>query len=130
MKDLKTGHVVVIVAFLLCVTALTLTHSETSALILIGGAILAGIGIQVGQTTVLRDQTNGNQTKMLDNNRHALEAQEEHAKRTLELLETNQRQLVMLAGKLAEMSPMPIVAAVEPVPPAPPYIPDQQKRAA
>jgi len=128
MKDLKTTHVVVIVAFLACVTALTLTHSETSAIVLLGGAILAGIGIQVGQTTVLRDQTNGNQTRMLENTRHALEAQEEHAKRTLELVETTQRQVVMLAGKLAEMQPPPVADA--PVSPAPFRTPDQQQRAA
>jgi len=128
MKDLKTTHVVVIVAFLLCVTVLHLFHSDTSVLILVGGAILTGIGVQVGQTAVLREQTNGNQSKMLENTRHALEAQEEHAKRTLELVETTQRQVVMLAGKLAEMQPPP--AADAPVSPAPTWVPDQQQRAA
>lgn len=70
--ELTWKHVIIAVAFLGCVTAVVVAKIDSGPVVLVGMAILAGIG-WVGtkateakaETSVVREQTNGNTTKML-----------------------------------------------------------------
>lgn len=113
MKNLTTPHVVVIVAFLSCVTVLGVTNKDQAALIAVGVAILAGLGLQLGQTIAVKENTNGNNARLL------------------ELLESNQRELASVTRLMATMTPPPPLAVVPTIEPAAPtWTPDQGKLAA
>lgn len=72
MKDLTWKHVAIALGFLACVTGLAIAHADTSATVLVGMAVLGGLG-WVGQkaaenvatTTAVKEQTNGNMSKLL-----------------------------------------------------------------
>lgn len=73
MKDLSWKHVVVVVAFLGAIVALQLAHADTSTVVVIGLAVLGGIGLVAVQnarqsetTQQVKEQTNGNQVRMLE----------------------------------------------------------------
>lgn len=73
MKDLSWKLVVVIVAFLESVVVLTMTDHDTGAFIAVGLGVLGGLGLIVNQvagareqTTAVKEQTNGNTSRMLD----------------------------------------------------------------
>jgi hypothetical protein len=109
MKNLTTPHVVVIVAFLACVTTLVALDKDTGAFIALGVALLGAAGLQLGQTIAVKENTNGNQARML------------------EMLEGNQQEIVKLAHVMASMTPNvpdPSMAL------APAWTPDQEQRAA
>ncbi len=125
MKTITWPQAAVILAFLACVTALGLTHNETGALIAVGVAILGGLGIQLGQSNAIRENTNGNQARLLEIVARSSVESAAAAKRGLEILEGNQRALVSLAHTMGNMTPAAIEAA-----PAPTHVPDQAKRAA
>lgn len=72
MKDFSWKHVIVAVAFLGCLTAVVLSKVDSGPIIMVGMAILAGIGWAgtkateaKAETTFVREQTNGNTHKML-----------------------------------------------------------------
>jgi len=98
LKDLTWKHVTVAVAFLGAVVALQLAHADTTTVVVIGLAILGGVGLVANQnahqtetTQQVKEQTNGNQARMLE-------------------------MLHAMAQQLAGMQPPP------PAPPAPPTI--------
>lgn len=67
MKDLGPTHkTVIIVAFLAAMVTLALTGRDTAALVAVGTAVLAGIGVSLGQQQAVKEQTNGNTTKLLE----------------------------------------------------------------
>jgi hypothetical protein len=57
---------IVIVAFLAAIVALAMTGRDTAALIAVGTAVLAGLGLSLGQQQAVKEQTNGNTTKLLE----------------------------------------------------------------
>lgn len=96
--NLTWKHVAVIAMFLTAIVALTVSGHDSGALIAVATAVLAGLGVIAGkqdavkeETRVVREQTNGNTTKLL------------------EMVEG-------LAHRMAEMTPPPPVDA--PVSPA------------
>jgi arginine exporter protein ArgO len=73
LKELSWKHVIVVVAFLGAVVALQLAHADTSTVVVIGLAILGGVGLVATQnarqsetTQQVKEQTNGTQTRMLE----------------------------------------------------------------
>jgi hypothetical protein len=66
MKPLPWQYAAVIVAFLVCITALGLTGHDAAALIAVGMAILAALGLALGQGQAVKDHVNGNTSKLLD----------------------------------------------------------------
>lgn len=67
MKDLGPTHkTVIIVAFLGSIVALTFSGHDTAALIAVGTALMAGLGLSLGQQQAVKEQTNGNTTKLLE----------------------------------------------------------------
>jgi hypothetical protein len=89
MRNLSWPTAVVVVAFLAAITALGLTGNDTAALVAVGLAILSGLGIVAGQTNAVRENTNGNASRMLD------------------IMERDRRETLALAHRLASMTPMP-----------------------
>lgn len=66
MNDFNATHkTIVIVTFLASIVALTWSGHDTAALIAIGAALLAGLGINVAQTQAVKEHTNGNMAKLL-----------------------------------------------------------------
>lgn len=72
MKDLSWKHVIIACAFLGCLTVVVLSGVDSGPVIMVGMAILAGIGWAgtkateaKAETTAVREQTNGNTTRML-----------------------------------------------------------------
>jgi len=72
VRDLTWKHVAIILGFFATIAALTMTGNDAGAFIAVGTAILVGIGIvavktteATQQTAAVRDQTNGNMTRML-----------------------------------------------------------------
>lgn len=100
MKNIGMPHVIVIVAFLACITTLVALDRDTGALLAVGATILAGMGLQLGQTIAVKENTNGNQTK------------------TLEMLQANQAAMAELAHKMGTMYPAPAAVIDIPVSPA------------
>jgi hypothetical protein len=64
-RDLTWRHVTVIVAFFLTIAALSVTGHDTGALITIGLAILAGLGVVAANTATVKNQTNGTVADLL-----------------------------------------------------------------
>lgn len=96
--NLTWKHVAIVGMFLAAIVALTLSGHDSGALIAVATAVLAGLGIIAGkqdaakeETRVVREQTNGNTTKLLE-------------------------MVDGLAHKLAEMAPLPVEAPVSPAP--------------
>ena len=58
-------HVAIITVIVAGVVALAVVGRDTSALIALGTLLLAGIGLIAGQQSSLRDQNNGNMSKVL-----------------------------------------------------------------
>lgn len=65
MKNLNTQAVIVIVAFLAAIVVLALADKDTAVLVAVGSAVLGGLGLIAGQQSGIRDNTNGNMTKVL-----------------------------------------------------------------
>lgn len=72
-KDLSWKYVVIIVSFLETIALLTITGHETGAFIAVGLGVLGALGLIVGQgaaqreqTTAVKEQTNGNYSRMFD----------------------------------------------------------------
>lgn len=73
MKELTWKHVTIILAFLGALVFLTAADKETGAFVAIGVAILGGLGLVAvqsaqakEQTTVVKEQTNGNLSRLVD----------------------------------------------------------------
>lgn len=67
MKNFSPTHMtIVIVAFLAAIVALAMTDRDTAALVAVGTAVLAGLGLSLGQQQAVKEQTNGNTTKLLE----------------------------------------------------------------
>jgi hypothetical protein len=66
MKQVPWSTAAVIVAVVAGVVVLGSLGRDTAALVGLAGLILAGIGLLAGQTAAVKEQTNGNITKMLD----------------------------------------------------------------
>lgn len=65
VKDITWRHVIVIVAFLAALCALSITGHDTGAFVAIGAAILAAMGLIATNTATVKNQVNGNSTEML-----------------------------------------------------------------
>ena len=104
MKSLTYQHVIVIVAFLACVTILGITGNETAAIIAVGVALLGGLGVNMGQTQAVKENTNGNANRLMEINQQAAADQSAATARALELLEANHHALVALAHKMGTMT--------------------------
>lgn len=59
-------QVAVVGIIVAALVGITISGKDTNGIILIGGAILAGLGLVAGKTEQVAKQTNGNQTAMLD----------------------------------------------------------------
>ena len=73
VKDVTWKHVAIVLGFFATVAVLSLTGQDTATFIVVGMAILAGVGLVAvqatsakEQTAVVKEQTNGNTTKMLE----------------------------------------------------------------
>lgn len=73
VKDVTWKHVSIILGFFATVAVLAVSGQDTAAFIVVGMAVLAGIGlvaVQAGaakeQTAAVKEQTNGNTTRLLD----------------------------------------------------------------
>ena len=73
VREITTRHVVVIVAFLVTLGGIVLAGRDSAAFIVVGLAVLGGLGVVVSQqasnnkeTAMVREQTNGSQTRMMD----------------------------------------------------------------
>lgn len=66
MKPLNWPLATVIVAFLLLIGFLSYTGREQGALIAVGSAILAGLGVSLGQQNIVKDNVNGNLARLLN----------------------------------------------------------------
>ena len=62
---LSWPHVVIVGLVLGAITALAVTGKDTATLVVLGTAILGGIGLVGGLQFALKDQTNGNQAQLL-----------------------------------------------------------------
>jgi len=72
MKNLTWPQVVVIVAFLAVIGGLTWTGRDTAVLVTVGMAMLAGLGLSIGQGQAIKDQTNGNTGQLLEMQREMM----------------------------------------------------------
>jgi hypothetical protein len=73
VKDVSWKHVTIILGFFATIAVLTFAGQDTASFIIVGMAILAGVGVVAvktteakDQTTQVKEQTNGNMTKMLE----------------------------------------------------------------
>lgn len=80
-------QVAVVAIIVGALVTVTVTGQDANGIMLIGGAILAGLGLVAGKTEQVAKQTNGN------------------ASAQLELIRDQSRMLQELAHKLAEMQP-------------------------
>lgn len=102
MKDINAKHVIVIVTFLVTTAALVALGKDVAAFVVVGLAILGGIGVVISkqaetkqETQVIREQTNGTQSAMLA---HLVEQQRENQAITRQLMAVIERQGAMLAA--------------------------------
>lgn len=65
MRPLSWQHTAIIVAFLAAIVALAWSGHDTAALIAVGTALLAGLGLSLGQTQTVKEHVNGNTTRLL-----------------------------------------------------------------
>jgi arginine exporter protein ArgO len=72
-RELSWKHVVVVLGFFGAIIALTLTGRDVATFVVVGMAILGGIGLVAAQsaatkeqTAAVQQQTNGNHTRLLD----------------------------------------------------------------
>jgi len=73
VKDVTWKHVAIVLGFFATVAVLSFVGGDTAGFTLVGMAILAGIGVVAvkttetkEQTTQVKEQSNGNMTKMLE----------------------------------------------------------------
>jgi ABC-type transport system involved in cytochrome bd biosynthesis fused ATPase/permease subunit len=73
VKDVTWKHVAIVLGFFATVAVLSLTGQDTATFIVVGMAILAGVGLVAvqatgakEQTAAVKEQTNGNTTRLLD----------------------------------------------------------------
>ena len=73
VKDVTWKHVTIVLGFFATIAALTFIGEDTSPVIVVGMAILAGIGVVAvksaetkEQSAAVQRQSNGNTTKMLE----------------------------------------------------------------
>ena len=115
LKDINNKHVIVIVTFLVTTAMLVAFGKDIAAFVVVGLAILGGIGVVVSkqaetkqETQVIREQTNGTQTAMV---KHLVDL-------TNAAQETN-RQLMLIIERqgalLAAAPPPPLELVMEDV---------------
>lgn len=102
LKDINARHVTVIVTFLVTTAALVALGKDVAAFVVVGLAILGGIGVVISkqaetkqETQVIREQTNGTQTAMLA---HLVEQARENQAITRQLMAVIERQGALLAA--------------------------------
>lgn len=73
VKDITWKHVAIILGFFATVAGLSVVGGDTAAFIVVGMAILAGVGVVAVKTTetkeqtvAVKEQTNGNMSKLLE----------------------------------------------------------------
>lgn len=86
-----THITIVIVTFLVSIVALAATNHDTATFITIGMLVLAGIGVSLGQQQAVKEQTNGNTTRLMQMLESSANAHME--------------QMKMVSGLLALMTP-------------------------
>jgi hypothetical protein len=92
VRDLNGTHkTIIIVAFLAAIVGLSYLGNDTAALVAVGTAILAGLGIAVAQGNQTIQQTNG-----------ALKAKDEAFQA---IVKDTQKHMREMADMLAKMSP-------------------------
>lgn len=101
-KDINNKHVVVIVTFLVTTALLVAFGKDIAAFVVVGLAILGGIGVVVSkqaetkqETQVIREQTNGTQTAMVN---HLVEMTNAAQETNRQLMMIIERQGVLLAA--------------------------------
>lgn len=107
MKGLTWPQAAVVGLIVAALVIVTVTGKDTSGIVLIGGGILAGLGLVVGKTDQVARQTNGADTAKLA------------------LIERQSEMLTELAHRLGDMQPGPKVVepAVEDIHPISPAAP-------
>lgn len=113
MKGFSPTHMtIVIVAFLAAIVALTMTGHETGALIAVGAGILGGLGLSLGQQQAVKEQTNGNTSRLMDMVENSNKASIEQARVTanlLALMTPNSPQAEQKVMELATTAVLPVV---------------------
>lgn len=73
VKDITWKHVAIVLGFFATVAVLSVTGQDVAAFIVVGMAILGAVGLVAvqatgakEQTAAVKEQTNGNTTRMLD----------------------------------------------------------------
>jgi type II secretory pathway pseudopilin PulG len=128
LKDITWKHVVVILAFLGLVAAMVSGGKDTAVLLVVGMAILGGIGVIAAQqasssksTEVVREQTNGVNARYLD----MIEAQRREFAAMVELQRAQFVAIIESQGRmLAGSTVPPEVLALTPSPGMPPAMHD------
>jgi hypothetical protein len=123
LKDITTRHVIVIVAFLGTLGALMALGKEAAVFIGVGLTVLAGLGIVAVQqasnakeTTLVREQTNGGQTRMMDMLAEQARQSQLTNDRLVAIIERQGELLAQMVNP-AELPVIPIAALAAPEPP-------------
>lgn len=73
MKDVNVKHVVIVGIVFAAIVIVTLTGSDSTAIIVVGMAVLGGLGLIAAQaagtakeTQIVREQTNGTNTRLVE----------------------------------------------------------------
>lgn len=116
LKDISWKHVVVIVTFLVVLAAMLAAKNEVAIFLAVGMAVLAGIGVVAAQqasnnkeTQVVREQTNGTQTAMVN---HLVDVTKESQALNRQLMLVIER----LGERLAASVPPEVVPALAAMP--------------
>lgn len=114
LKDINVKHVVVIVTFMVTTAALVAFGKDIAAFVVVGLAILGGLGVVVSkqaetkqETQVIREQTNGTQTAMVQ---HLVDLTRESQETNRQLMLIIERQGALLAA--APPAPVELVEQV------------------
>lgn len=102
LKDINVKHVTVIVTFLVTTTVLVALGKDVAAYVVVGLAILGGIGVVISkqaetkqETAVIREQTNGSNTALVN---HLVELTREAQATNRQLMAVIERQGALLAA--------------------------------
>jgi hypothetical protein len=73
LRDINVKHVIIIVTFLVTTAGLVWADKEIGAYVLVGLAVLGGIGLIINkqaetkqETAIIREQTNGTNTRLVE----------------------------------------------------------------
>jgi len=103
-KFTATHVTIVIVVFLTAIVVLSVTGHDSAALISVGVAILAGLGLSLGQQQAVKEQTNGNTSRLMQMISDSAKAQTEQAKTTASLLALMTPGSALAEAKVIEMA--------------------------